>query len=190
MREHLVRSKGPARALTSDEITRLTALAGPRDRALIWCCLGAGLRAGEATTLQVGHIGSDGSVLVEAQHAKSGKSRRVFLSDEALVHLRAWTDLHPLRHDFRAPLFPSRKGGAPIKSGSQLVEQLMLRAGVLGASSHSLRRTHATGLRDQGADLLVVRAQLGHSSIAVTERYLQFFPAEQRESVRKLKLGA
>lgn len=183
------RGKGAARALTTEEIARLTQAASPRDRGLIWCCLGAGLRVGEATTLLVGHVGSDGSLLIEARHAKSRRSRRAYLSDEALEHLQRWLAQHPDGRNPRAALFPSRKGGGPVKSGSQLVEQLLERAAVSGASSHSLRRTHATGLRDQGADLLVVRAQLGHASIAVTQRYLEFYPHQHRESVRKLTLG-
>jgi integrase/recombinase XerD len=87
------------------------------------------------------------------------------------------------------PLFPSRKGGGCVRCGSQLVEQLMLRCGVRGASSHSLRRSHASGLRDQGSDLLIARAQLGHASIATTDVYLQAYPRQQREEVKRLKLS-
>lgn len=180
---------GPARPLTGYEIVRLTAAASLRDRALIWCCLGGGLRVGEACSLVIGAVDPEGSILIEARQAKGRRSRRIFLSDEALIHLHAWmatlTTATPA-----SPVFPSRKGGAHIKSGSQLVEQLMLRCGIRGASSHSLRRTHATGLRDQGSDLLIARAQLGHASIATTEIYLQAYPCQQREEVRRLKLSA
>jgi integrase/recombinase XerD len=144
---------------------------------------------GEACSLTIGAVDLDGSILVEASKAKSRKSRRAFLSDEAMVHLRAW--MASIKGpDPRCPLFPSRKGGGQIKSGSQLVEQLMIRCGIRGASSHSLRRSHATGLRDQGSDLLIARAQLGHASIATTEVYLQFYPRQQREEVKRLKLSA
>ena len=178
---------GPARPLTGHEIARLTAAASLRDRALVWCCLGGGLRVGEACSLTVGAVDPDGSILIEASKAKSRRSRRVFLSDEALVHMHAW--MATLRsHDVGRPLFPSRKGRGHIKSGSQLVEQLMRRCGICGASSHSLRRTHATGLREQGSDLLIARAQLGHSTIATTELYLQVFQRHQREEVKRLKL--
>lgn len=180
---------GPARPLTAHEIARLTDVASLRDRALVWCCLGAGLRVGEACSLTAGSIDLDGSVLVEARKAKSRKSRRIYLSDEALVHLRAW--MATLESSVPSqPLFPSRKGGGQIRSGSQLVEQLMLRCGIAGASSHSLRRSHATGLRDQGSDLLIARAQLGHVSIATTDLYLQAYPRQQREEVKRLKLSA
>jgi integrase/recombinase XerD len=180
-------SKGPARPLLPEEIGRLTHAASPRDRAILWCCLGAGLRISEACKLRVGDLGSDGSILIDARHAKSRKPRRVYLSEEAKPYVLAWLEQRG-SHDPKAPLFPSRKGGTPIQSGSQLVEQLMARAGIYGASSHSLRRTHATGLRDQGADLQVVKTQLGHSGIQVTETYLEFYPRRHREQVESLTL--
>lgn len=179
---------GAARPLTGHEIARLTAAASLRDRAMVWCCLGGGLRIGEACSLDIGSVDPDGSILIMASKAKSRRSRRVYLSDEALFHLRAWLACAE-NEDRGAPLFPSRKGGTYIRSGSQLVEQLMIKCGIRGASSHSLRRTHATGLRDQGSDLLIARAQLGHSSIATTEVYLQTYPRQQREEVARLKLS-
>lgn len=182
------KATGPARPLTGHEIARLTAAASLRDRALIWCCLGGGLRIGEACSLTIGAVDPEGSILIEARKTKSRKTRRVFLSDEGLFHLHAW--MATLKSpEPSQPLFPSRKGAQHIKSGSQLVEQLILRCGIHGASSHSLRRTHATGLRDQGSDLLIARAQLGHASIATTEIYLQAYPYKQRGEVKRLKLS-
>lgn len=180
-------SKGAARPLTQDEIRRLTAAASPRDRAIVWCCLGSGLRVGEACRLLVGQLDPSGSIVVDWDSAKSRETRRVFLSLEARPYVLAWLEERGSQ-DPNAPLFPSRKGGEPIRSGSQLIEQLMLKAGIFGASSHSLRRTHATGLRDQGADIQVVKTQLGHSGIQVTETYLEFYPRRHREQVESLRL--
>lgn len=180
-------SKGAARPLTQDEIRRLTLNASPRDRAIIWCCLGAGLRVGEACRLLVGQLDPSGSIVVDKHSAKSRQTRTVYLSDEAKPHVLAWLDQRGTQ-DPTALLFPSRKGAKAIRSGSQLIEQAMLKAGIYGASSHSLRRSHATGLRDQGADLQVVKTQLGHSGIQVTEAYLEFYPRRHREQVESLRL--
>lgn len=180
-------AKGPARPLTQDEIRRLLAVASPRDTAIIWCCLGAGLRVGEACRLLVGQLDPSGSIVVDKHSAKSRKTRTVYLSGEAKPYVLAWLEERGTSNP-HAPLFPSRKGGSPIRSGSQLIEQPMLKAGIFGASSHSLRRTHATGLRDQGADIQVVKTQLGHSGIQVTETYLEFYPRRHREQVESLRL--
>lgn len=175
---------GPARPLLPEEVWRLLGVASPRDRALIWCCLGAALRVGEACKLRRGDVGSDGSLLIERSHAKSKKSRHVYLSPQGRQALQEWTQSLP--DDPGAPLFPSRKGGGHIRLGSRLIDTLMEKAGIRGASSHSLRRTHATRLRDNTADLQSIKAQLGHSSIAITERYMEVYPHRQRADVEGL----
>ena len=55
------------------------------------------------------------------------------------------------------------------------------------ASSHSLRRTHANTLRRTGVDLKVIQEQLGHSSLAVTERYFEVDPIEQQRAIEQLR---
>lgn len=173
---------GPARPLTQDEVWRLLSVCGPRDQAIVWCCLGGGLRVGEAIKLRVGDVGSDGSLLIEARRTKGRKSRHVYLSPQAWSVVREWA---AGRSDPTAPLFPSRKGGF-IRLGSRLIDHLMAAASIRGASSHSLRRSHATQLRDTKGQLQSIRAQLGHSSIATTERYLHWYPEHQREDVERL----
>lgn len=182
---------GPARPLTADEIERLTAATSLRDRALVWLCLGGGLRVGEACSLLIGHCASDGSILIERSRAKSKKSRRVYLSGQALIHFQNWLATRPNAEPSQ-PVFPSRKGQGCMTAcwASRLVDGLMGAAGVFGASSHSLRRSHANGLRRQGTDIMVISHQLGHASIEVTGRYLQLSPAEHKEQVERLKLTA
>ncbi|MBB6174403.1 site-specific recombinase XerD [Nocardiopsis mwathae] len=41
---------------------------------------------------------------------------------------------------------------------------------------HKLRHAHASWLLAGGADLMVVKARLGHASITTTERYLHTLP--------------
>jgi len=185
-----------ARPLLDHEIQSLTGEASPRDRALIWLCLGAGLRAQEAAGARVGHLNSDGSLKVPEETAKGERSRLVYLSEQAHNILLAW--ISNLRDSSpEAPMFPSRKRKHGqlqcLQPGTvvDLVKDLMVQAGITGASSHSLRRTHATRLRDTtDADLVLIKAQLGHSSLVVTERYLEVTPARHREIVRELKVGA
>ena len=179
-------STGQARALTRDEIQRLHECASPRDRAILWTCLGGGLRIGETCRLLVGQLGSDWGVTIDRHSAKGKKTRKVFISLEARPYIQAWVGTRGLCREGDY-LYPSRKGGY-VEHGSQLVEQLMMRAGVRGASSHSLRRTHAQALRAQHADLEVIKAQMGHSSIAVTERYLSQYPLNHQAHVERLVL--
>lgn len=175
---------GQARELTPDEVERLyKCTLGPRDRALLAVCLGAGLRAGEAVSLLRSHVG-DGWVLVERSRAKSGKSRRCRLTPAARRHLAAWLKTAPAAAP-ESPLFPSRSGGGCMHPGwaIRLIDGLLSAAGIAGATSHSLRRTHANALRREGIDLTIVQLQLGHSSLATTAIYMR---AEQPEHAAAL----
>jgi site-specific recombinase XerD len=58
---------------------------------------------------------------------------------------------------------------------------------VANASSHSLRRTHANTLRRNGADLMIIKEQLGHASLAITQRYFETDPMEVQAAVDTLK---
>jgi|SRR6185312_1208506 len=179
-----------ARPLLAHEIARLLIGCSPRDRALMWCCLGAGLRAAEAAALRVGDVGQDGAV--EVHTAKGGEPRRVYLTGQALEAVMQWRATLEFRGDLD-PLFPSRKkrNGRPQSitgaSAVDLVKHLMEQAGVSNASSHSLRRTHAQRLEETGSNPRIIQRQLGHKQLNTTETYLAAYPPKYRETVRELE---
>lgn len=179
-----------ARPLLHREVLRLTQSCGPRDRALLWCAVGAGLRASEAADLRVGDVGQDGSILVRA--GKGDEARIIYLTGQALEAVQQWrVTLEDQSED--APLFPSRKRrngkAVPMTAGSAVdhIAALMQQAGIQNASSHSLRRTHAQNLEEAGADLRVIQAQLGHKDPGTTQKYLAAYPPRHREQVRGLQ---
>ena len=179
-----------ARPLLDREIIRLTQGCTPRDRAIVWCCLGAGLRAAEAADLRIGDVGGDGAVLV--RDGKGGEARLVYLSGQALeaVQQHAATLEHKGEED---PLFPSRKRrkGRPVPmlatSAVDLIKHLMVENGIANASSHSLRRTHAQGLEVRGTSPRIIQRQLGHRRLETTVQYLAAYPPGHREAVRTLE---
>jgi integrase len=156
-----------------------------RDRALIWFCVGAGLRVGEAVRLRLRDFAGD-TLIVEKSSAKSKKSRRVYLSPAAQEHVQAYlAERGPGAPD--DALLVSQKGShLNANYGVRLLERLFELAGIEGATSHSLRRTHANTLRKNKADMLVIQTQLGHSSLAVTQRYLHASPEEHRAALAGL----
>jgi len=179
---------GSARELKPDEITRLVQVTtSPRDRALVWLCLGAGLRIGEACTLTFRSVGSDGSLVVDASLAKSGKSRRVHLCPQGREALRAYLATMPIAAP-SSPLFPRKGSGRSITPnwGVRVIESLLRAANITSASSHSLRRTHANTLRRSGADLTIIQGQLGHSSLATTAVYMSASQVEKTAAVDKI----
>ena len=53
-----------------------------------------------------------------------------------------------------------------------LIKRLYERVGIIGASSHSGRRTFITKLATSGVSVRVIAEAVGHSSIATTQRYI------------------
>jgi len=179
-----------ARPLLDHEIVRLTRGCSLRDRAICWCCLGAGLRAAETAALRCGDVGNDGAVLV--RDGKGGEPRIVYLSGQALEAVSQ----HRATLEFTGeddPLFPSRKKRrgrpAPMNptSAVDLIKHLMTERGIENASSHSLRRTHAQALEVRGVGIRIIQRQLGHRRIETTVEYLAAYPPGHREAVRTLE---
>jgi integrase/recombinase XerD len=56
-------------------------------------------------------------------------------------------------------------------------------AGIVGASSHSGRRGFITNLANKGVSVRVLMDLAGHSSLGVTQRYIQSNPALMRNAV-------
>ena len=204
-------SGGKAKALTHEEIKRVDrCLTGTsteeRDRLLLYLGLGSGMRIGELTQLTIGHVAPFGAVLdqiiLEKHTTKEGRSRTVFLSPQAiqqlkiyLAHIRTISSVRRLEErkgglSGSFPLFWSKKklfNSVTPNTGAKILSRMFKQAAVHGASSHSLRRTHANNLRRSGADLKLIQEQLGHSSLAITERYFEVDPLEKKAALAKLR---
>jgi integrase/recombinase XerD len=73
------------------------------------------------------------------------------------------------------------RGGSPLDASQawRIVRAAAKAAGIDRiVSPHWLRHAHASHALDRGAKVTVVRDTLGHSSIAVTDRYAHARPGE------------
>ncbi len=191
------RSERPARratAMTRRESERF--LAAVQEVCPDWypfflTALRAGLRRGELIALKWGHIRFGESeqspdryiwvqenwVCDEFTSPKSKKSRRVDLSRQLR---RVLLD----RHDQRLAqakaegrtsiaeelVFPSQ-AGTPLKPDNMAVRYMqpaLTRAGLGKFTPHDLRHTYGSLLIQDGASLVYVKEQMGHSSIQIT----------------------
>lgn len=72
--------------------------------------------------------------------------------------------------------------GAPLKDAyvRALLPRLARKAGVeKRVHAHGLRHSHAAELAAEGLPMNLVQAQLGHSSLATTDRYLRHIAPQQ-----------
>jgi|SRR5215472_14450598 len=150
-----------------------------------------GLRRGEVVALQWGDIqfGEDEDdpnrflivrhnyVCREHTTTKSKKSRRVDLSRElrsVLIGLRDKRLLDAFmmgKHDISGELvFPSPEGTIldPDNLYHRYFQPVLARAGLRGIRFHDLRHTFGSLLIQNGASIVYVKEQMGHSSIQVT----------------------
>jgi site-specific recombinase XerD len=147
----------------------LNAIRRPRYQVLAMVMYGAGLRASEARTLRVEDIDGARGV-IRVLHGKGNKAREAKLSPVLYECLRVyWSRTKPpLPY-----LFADDKGRLPFPSSVRAaLEKAAQQAGIKKhVTPHVLRHSFATHLLEEGTDIRVVGALLGHASIYSTARY-------------------
>jgi integrase/recombinase XerD len=138
----------------------------------MWRC---GLRIAEALALELKDVDLDGAVIDVL--GKGDKRRKVGIDDTTAALIARWIDKRAsLGYNGKGtPLFCTL-AGKTIKQ--QYVRALLPR---LAAKADIERRMHPHGLRHafahrlakEGVSMDVIRDALGHSSLAVTDRYLR-----------------
>jgi integrase len=197
----------PFKAVTSSRIRflsvedqgRLVQACDTEFRPLVEAALYTGARYGELTRLRVQDFSpKSGTVFIEI--SKSGKSRHVWLTDEAIAWFTRMTRDRPSEERLliRKSVKRTSRTGMDDPSAwapyDQLgpMEQACKNAGIPPLTFHELRHTYASALVNSGVPLVYVAAQLGHADTRMVERYYgHLCPNAQAESIRKLapKLG-
>lgn len=142
----------------------------PQYQAIAMVMYGSGLRIEEALALKVGDVDGQRGVL-RIHHGKGNQAREAQLSPELYAWLRDyWRKTRPAE----PCLFGSKKSGKPP---SQATVRAALKKAAEDAgikkriTPHVLRHSFATHLLEQGVDIHVVSALLGHRSLQSTRRY-------------------
>ncbi len=174
--------------LSLDEVGALLgAVRVDRYQAVVMVLYGAGLRISEALALEVTDIdGARGVILV--RNGKGNKAREAKLSPVLYAWLRRyWSrERPPLPY-----LFASRKTGKPPYA--ETIRTALARAAKAAwigkrVTPHVLRHSFATHLLEQGTDVRVVGALLGHASLTSTARYAQVTEKLVRQTPSPLDL--
>jgi integrase len=134
--------------------------------------LHCGLRAGEIFDLTWGCVNfTNGSIIL--LNTKSGKNRTVYMTHEVRGMLSAKNPRKPTDLVFTGRTKDKIKEIS--NAFNRAIDELGLNIGIedprLKAYFHSLRHTYASWLVQRGVDLYTVKELMGHSTLAMTERY-------------------
>jgi integrase len=151
-----------------------------------------GMRLGEVVSARWDDVDVPGKLLHVAGETKTG-TRAVPLGAEALDVL---ADLLARRQGSlvlrRSPFVFVDSAGADYTSMearnriSKATKAVLKKAGVTGASYHTLRHTAASFMVQAGTSLYDVQVILGHSTPAMTQRYAHLAPDHLRGAVAAL----
>jgi site-specific recombinase XerD len=157
--------------LTPEEVVRLIEAAPSRKyRCAFSVAYGAGLRSSEVVSLKVSDIDSARMVL-RIEDGKGSRDRLAKLSPQMLEELRAWWKIAKPK----VFLFPSRFKTADHISTRQYhraCRDAAIQARIdRSVHPHMLRHSFATHLLDEGVDIRVIQAMLGHRKLETTAIY-------------------
>ena len=164
--------------LTMEEVKRLLdATTCLKHQAALSVAYGAGLRVSEVAALKVSDIDSK-RMLLRIERGKGGRYRNAMLPNGLLLLLRDWWRAGR-QQGLMLPdgwLFPGQSALKPI-STRQLYRIVVAAAEAADIAKHvgphTLRHSFATHLLEDGVDIRVIQALLGHAKLNTTAFYTQ-----------------
>jgi integrase len=151
----------------------------------------AGLRYGEVASLKWGDVDifAGQGVLVDT---KSGKNRPFYMTEQVKT---MFAKRQPPKSKSGDLVFPDQNGNRQLKISRtfRLVTDALFNQDVTDSRNkvvfHSLRRTFATQLLNQGTSIYHIQRLLGHADITTTTRYLDVDGKDLKDAVLKAQQG-
>ena len=186
-----------AKTLTTTELRRVldytaTRKHSARNRALLMTTHLSGMRVGEVASLRNSDVlDGEGNIRNEirlsAEQTKGNEARVVFVNDKLRKELELYTRLFD-----KAAINPAVKffysqkrksDGFTANTLTQFFHYLYKRAGIVGASSHSGRRTMISTLAAKGISVRLLASLAGHRNISTTQAYIDVNDDMKRKAV-------
>jgi len=165
------------------------------------CAFRTGARLGELLALQWGDVDWNGK-FIEVKRSykrgrlsptKTGKARRVDMSNQLIEALQGLLTVRK-REGLEMGLGEVVEGmfyrqGKPMEQNHirRVFKRILRKAGLRDIRFHHIRHSNASLLLSDGASLVYVKEQMGHSSIEMTvDIYGHLIPSSNREAVNRL----
>ena len=196
-----------AKVLTEKEIKKVIKVIeskrhASRNRCMFMMTHMSGARISEVASLRICDVlASDGGIKSEvylsAVQTKGSKGRTLYLSDKLREEINLYLktrfklkDVLPVTMtDTVRALFTNQKDcqrGFSASTACQMFHYWYKEAKIEGASSHSGRRGFITNLANKGVHVRILQELAGHSSIAVTQKYIDVNQDKLRIAVEML----
>lgn len=150
-----------------------SATIGKRDKAIILVFMTTGIRRGALSSIMINDIDMSNSVLTIVD--KGNKRHKYILNDETKRAVSAWFDVRGrfLNDEKDRHLFISERGSALSNTAIEYLVKKYTKRGIgVALSPHKLRAGYCSILYDKTKDIEFVRRAVGHSSSAITQRYI------------------
>jgi site-specific recombinase XerD len=167
---------------TDQQVDHFFACAEPRIRPMFGFMRETGCRLQEAMMLKHAHVLQDERRVVFTDNTKSGRFRVVPMTEECDRWIDSMAPLPGCPYVFYNPRKKRR-----WKNCRKLIDKTIKASGLEGFLIKDLRRHYGTVLAENGAEMHVVQAMLGHSSVTTTEKYYAHF-SPQSASHRALQV--
>ena len=159
-----------------------------RNRVMLLTGFWSGMRVGEIASLSVGDVMNiDGTIKAEvrltADQTKGRQPRTVFLPQKLRDELQGYVDLRKSTNPAHPLFITAGRRAFSANVMTQHFYWLFKRAGISGASSHTMRRSFITNLAAKGIGVRVLASLAGHRSIAVTQKYIDVNDDMKRNAV-------
>ncbi|HEY3175765.1 MAG TPA: tyrosine-type recombinase/integrase [Candidatus Polarisedimenticolia bacterium] len=169
------------RVIDPEEFGRLLLAVSPHKgahlRPVMTLAYETGMREGEILSLKWADVDFKRHT-VTVRETKTAEDRTIDLSERAERALRAWG-----RKD-DTYIFPALKGKGHLGHVSHAFARLAARAEVQDVVFHDFRHTFCSRKRDEGADVIILKAITGHKTLAMLERYTHPSEKAKRELMR------
>jgi len=162
---------GEVRRMTKEEVIRCLDSLGGREKLVVKLAILGGLRPGEILALRCGRVSANHVEIKERLYRtdldspKTRQSvRKVALPQELCAELQAWCASLPEQGP-DAWVFPSERLTTPINKDNlwqRNIAPVLAAAGLDWVNFQVFRRTHATLMRESGADPKLVADNMGH----------------------------
>jgi len=184
--EYLSRARqpytGPYQTLSAEEVKQLLSsidcqsILGYRDYLLYSLLYRLGLRIGEALSINLKDIDMENQIITI--HGKGRRQRVLPLISDVAEMIQTWLLMRPkvFGAQEQTALFVSKKGNRlSARTAQENFQKIVTQAGPFSIEKitpHSLRHAFATHAIEGDADIVVLKAVMGHASIHITQIYI------------------